>query len=207
VSTIGHPLSVTEVTILAARFVLAFVFLFAGIRKVLAGNLGSTVERYRLLPATVVRPVSVTLPIVEATAGFSLAVGFAIAQTSALMGTMLALFSVAVGINLARGRIIPCGCLGDDKQAISWGLVVRNVALACSAFVLMASPPLTLSVDAFFGQTRPPGSPSDAVAIALTVFLALICRRLWTEVQRLMRLDARSNLTVDGRKMTHASVG
>jgi putative oxidoreductase len=200
VSPVGHRLSPTEMVLLAARFALAFAFLFAGIRKLVKGNLGLVVERYRLLPKKLIRPVSLALPLVEVSAGSCLALGFLTAQTSALIGAMLALFSAAIVINLVRKRIIPCGCLGDESRTISWGIVARNLTLACAAFAVTASPPVTLSADGFLGWSRQPGSPADGTAVVLTVFLAFVCFRLWREGRRLWKLGTASVTAVNAEK-------
>jgi hypothetical protein len=89
------------------------------------------VYNYRLLPERAVRPASYLLPLAELAVGLGLA--YAPTRPYAAGGAvlLLALFNVAVGINLARGRReIDCGCFSSVlKQHLSAGLIVRNAAL------------------------------------------------------------------------------
>jgi uncharacterized membrane protein YphA (DoxX/SURF4 family) len=197
----GHQLSPGEMALLAARFSLGTLFLFAGIRKLLSGNFGPAVEKYRLLPRTFIRPVSVALPVVEVLAGSSLAVGWLTPQTAALIGTLLTLFSTAVAINLVRKRIIPCGCRGGDSRSISWGMVFRNLTLASLAFVLTSWPPGTLSAAGLLGWSGKQGSASDGAAIALTVAITIVCLRLLPEGRSLLRLGHRPHRRPEWRSL------
>jgi hypothetical protein len=70
-------------------------------------------------------------------------------RTSGALGAvaLLAVYSIAIGVNLGRGRrTIDCGCgaLGA-RQPISEWLVVRNAALAGAALLTLRTPgPRTL---------------------------------------------------------------
>lgn len=75
----------------------------------------------------------------ELAAGVALLVEPARPLGLALALAVLALASGAVALNLLRGRDrIECGC-GTGGQRISWGLVVRNLALAAAVFVAAAA--------------------------------------------------------------------
>ena len=89
---------------------------------------GNVLEQYRLLPSAFVRAFALLLPL----AMLATAVGLLIPRTSQLSGLagvgLMALFTLAITINLSRGRIhIDCGCGGPDGQRLSRGLIVRNV--------------------------------------------------------------------------------
>jgi hypothetical protein len=91
----------------------------------------SAVDNYRILPEFLVKPFAYVLPFIELVAAIAMippATRFA--GSSALM-VLIALFTTAIVINLARGRLdVDCGCFGPAiKQKLSWWLVARNVAL------------------------------------------------------------------------------
>jgi hypothetical protein len=66
--------------------------------------------RYRVLAPAVVRPAAALLPFVEVSLGAALLLGVWHRPTAWLAAALFAVFAVAVGINLRRGRAIPCHC-------------------------------------------------------------------------------------------------
>jgi len=72
------------------------------------------------------------LPPVELILAVMLLSGFAQGWTALAAIALLALFAIAMAINLHRGRaMIDCGC-GQSflKQTLSWSLIARNAVLA-----------------------------------------------------------------------------
>lgn len=68
------------------------------------------------------------------------------AATGAATAALLSVYTLAIAINLLRGRVfISCGCglsvAHSDGQPLSWGLVSRNLLLVALAF--MATVPLS----------------------------------------------------------------
>jgi hypothetical protein len=100
---------------------------------------------YRMLPPALVAPASRLLPIVEALTGAAWLFSQS-AQAAALASVALLLaYTLAIGINLLRGRVhIGCGCGMTDEAAerpLSPALVVRNGVLI--AFAMTAMLPVT----------------------------------------------------------------
>src|ERR1700739_242621 len=116
--------------------VLAAVYGLAATGKILNFEYFSGVlAGYRLVPKALVRPSAVLLCLTEVL----VAVGLFALPSSAVPGlaatALFSLFSVAIGINLARGNTrIECGCQGKG-QTISWGLVSRNLLFASCALI------------------------------------------------------------------------
>jgi hypothetical protein len=102
-------------------------------------------DTYRLLPDWAVAAVARALPMVEVSTGAALLVAAVTAGPLARIAPMvaaglLAVFAVAMAINLGRGRAhIDCGC-GDarGRQPLSWGLVGRNLTIAAILIALAA---------------------------------------------------------------------
>lgn len=92
-------------------------------------------ENYRLLPRAAVSAFARTLPLLEIAAGVLL-LPLATRQAGALLAlALLAMFTAAIAINLARGRDrIDCGCGGHAHTPLSSAIVLRNVVLMLLVF-------------------------------------------------------------------------
>lgn len=96
-------------------------------------------DAYRLLPSAGVIPVARLLPFIEAAVGVMVLIPATRRFGLVAFAWLIAIYALAIAINLARGRRqIDCGC-GGDVHLLSWGLVMRNLLLACVA-VAMSGP-------------------------------------------------------------------
>jgi hypothetical protein len=95
----------------------------------------ATLADYRLLPARAV-PLAATL-VVGVEVGIALALVLSASRTAGplLAAALLAVYTLAIAINLARGRRdIDCGCGGPAlHQPLGGRLVVRNAVLIAAA--------------------------------------------------------------------------
>lgn len=127
---------------LAASVFVGLVFLVAGIdklrhRKLLPG----VIANYRLLPAVLVAPTAWLLPLVELVVAMALLLGNRpLAPLVAI--SLLLVFALAMGINIARGRRhIDCGCGHPGlRQDLGWPMVARNLAMAGALSMRLAIP-------------------------------------------------------------------
>lgn len=121
-----------------ARVVLAAVFAVAAWGKLtdLAGTRRAV--RDFGVPAPVAPAVAFLLPIAELTGAVLLLLGDVIGEIAAIV--LLALFSAAVALSLARGRRPDCHCFGQARaQPVSGRTLARNaVLLLLAVFVLAA---------------------------------------------------------------------
>jgi uncharacterized membrane protein YphA (DoxX/SURF4 family) len=187
--------------LLAARWVIAGIFLRSGIAKVAdLADFRSAVANYGLLPPALVPAVAFWLPFAEVLAGILLAIGVLAGTISALLALLLMIFAVAIAINLARGREFNCGCAGTAPRSINWSHVVFNIVLSVFAVVIALSPPTTLVI---WAGTPGPYSVAthrgDALPILLSVLLGFVMTTL------LRRAVNASNLTAGLRKHASAS--
>lgn len=126
-----------------ARLTIAVIFALAAFHAMRGWAVfGGIVEQYRIAPRWLARVAARILPPLELVA----AAGLVLPRTSsagAVLGLcLMALFTVAIMINLARGRVsIDCGCGGASGQQLSPGLVLRNLVIAFGLVVAWVAPP------------------------------------------------------------------
>ena len=117
------------------RAALAFLFLSAAAHKL--GDLTqfrAAVSAYDIVPGG----VAWILVGLELAAGIGLALGWSAPLPALGAAGILAIYSTAIGVNLARGRhTMDCGCGGPaGRVSLRWGLVGRNAVLIAAALAL-----------------------------------------------------------------------
>jgi uncharacterized membrane protein YphA (DoxX/SURF4 family) len=140
-----------------ARLAVAGLFLAACIAKIRnPGLFALAVHRYRILPGEFVNFVAIWMPWIELLCGLAvLAAPARLRAAGALIITgMLAVFTIAISLNLVRGIEASCGCFSTRADAAvsdGWNLV-RNGALIWLS--------LAVFLDAWRTTARPAkGSP------------------------------------------------
>lgn len=102
------------------------------------GRFRAVLADYRVMPVLIVPLGAAMLPIVEIGLGLAWLFADNIAVPATATMALLLLYSGGIAINLLRGRVhISCGCgfgksSGTD-DALSWGLVMRNLVLLVAA--------------------------------------------------------------------------
>ncbi len=122
------------IALLAARLVLAAVFLVAGLAK-LADQAGSRQAIVGFgLPDKLAPALAVMLPLGELAVAMALVAGITAWWGAVGALTLLCLFIAGIGVNLARGRKPDCHCFGQLHSApIGWSTLMRNGLLAALA--------------------------------------------------------------------------
>lgn len=116
--------------------------------------LPGVIANYRVLPAALVRPVTVLLAPVELVTAAALWLGSPVGVAVAIV--LLLAFAGAMDVNIRRGRRhIDCGCgLSRLRQPLSRALVARNLVLAALLLPALAG-------------GRPAATVADGLAVAL----------------------------------------
>jgi len=132
-STIPH-----ESLVWVARVVLGGTFLVSAALKLRdLQSFARGAQAYDLLPPAVVRPLARLMPFGELALGFALVAGLAPRLTAMATLGVLGVFAVAVGVNLWRGRAIPCHCFGgSDKELIGAATLARLGVLGAAALAV-----------------------------------------------------------------------
>lgn len=127
------------VVTLIARLALAAVFAVAAVTK-LADREGTKKAVIAFgTPERLAAPLAILLPLAELTVA-----GLLLPATTAVFGAvgalvLLAVFSIAIAVSLARGRTPDCHCFGQlHSEPASWKTLVRNGILAAVAVVALA---------------------------------------------------------------------
>lgn len=170
----------TSMAAAAATTFTVLVFLRAGWHKLSDfGTFTGYVADYRLLPEALVEPAARGLAGVEFLA-VALLVYPPTARAGAMLAVaMLALYGVAMAINIARGRTrIECGC-GGAAQRLSLALLLRNALLAAIA----AQPALT--------GTAPLGFAEAATAVVA----GLLAWFVYNVIEQLLANDGHMRLS------------
>jgi peroxiredoxin len=123
-----------EALLLAARLILAAVFLVSGIAKLFDLSGSQAAMRSFGVPESMTRAGGILLPIVEIAIALLL-LPVSTARWGALLALVLLVIYVAgVGYNLSRGRTFECHCFGQlTTSEIGPSTLVRNVILAVVA--------------------------------------------------------------------------
>jgi putative oxidoreductase len=141
---------------LAARLYLGAIFLLACWHKILhPAAFALDIATYQILPLGLVNLQAIVLPWVELAAGLMLLVGFRTRAAALLVAGMMAMFTVAIAIAVAKGLDMSCGCFasqGAVEDPISWRTILRDTSwflLALYVFVFDHRP---LGLDRLFGR-------------------------------------------------------
>jgi peroxiredoxin len=127
------------VTILAARLLLAAIFLLAGATKLVDPAGSRKALRDFGLPSALARPMVLLLPLIEILVAVAL-----IPNETAWIGAcgalgLLALFVIGVTVAMVRGRKPDCHCFGQlHSEPVGWQTLVRNVVLTAVAGLVVA---------------------------------------------------------------------
>ncbi len=115
---------------LAARIVVAAVFLWAAVLKI-ADPLGFArdISGFRLVPAWAALLIALVLPWLEALCAAFLVLGPWRRTSAILIALMLAGFIVLTGITIARGIDTNCGCFGVQSHKADMGLILQDAGL------------------------------------------------------------------------------
>lgn len=108
------------------------------------------VRSYHVLPAVLVRPYALMLPVLEGGAALLLLSGRHPRVGGALALAMLISFGVGTGVNVWRGRDVPCHCFGTGagERTSRRSLLRITLLAAASTLVILGD-----STDpAFFGS-------------------------------------------------------
>jgi uncharacterized membrane protein YphA (DoxX/SURF4 family) len=93
------------------QLALGAIFVVAAIPKIAdPPSFAHMVFNYRLAPSSLINMSALVMPWVELLAGLALILGVWKAAARTVIGILLAVFIIAISINLGRDNAIDCGC-------------------------------------------------------------------------------------------------
>jgi uncharacterized membrane protein YphA (DoxX/SURF4 family) len=121
----------------ALRILLGFIFIYAGVEKISdPESFALSISYYRLLPIVTINIFAISLPWIELVAGMLLLFGIAVKENSAIIFSLLTIFTIAIVISLFRGLAIDCGCFGNSSQ-IGLFKLGENILMIIGSILLM----------------------------------------------------------------------
>ena len=160
---------------LVMQLALGLVFLLSAAGKLRdpAGFARGVVD-YRILPASLAYPLGFLILGIEGWLAIAHLTGWLLAAAVRVGFGTLASFAVAVGVNLARGRALPCYCFsGHGGETISGRTLARLLLLLSGeAHLLAHSNLLTTSQLAYTGRSVSFGDL--ALALFWATFLLVV---------------------------------
>lgn len=123
---------------------LGLMFIVAAYHKLSeAAQFRVTLLEYQVMPEALVAPTSRIIPIVELLLGGAWLIGYySQGLTAVASALLLGIYALAIGINIARGRVhFDCGCgfggSSENEQYLSGGLILRNLLLIAAALITL----------------------------------------------------------------------
>ena len=157
---------------LLLRLTLGGLLLLAAITKLTdRAAFQTAVAEYKLLPHTLERPFAAALPVVELTLGVLLLAGLGTAIAAWVAVPVFLSFSIAIGVNMARGRELDCHCFGSvQSEPIGWPALIRSSALVVASLIVALGASAFGAIDALL--LDPDGLPpaSEIVPVVLLAF-------------------------------------
>lgn len=140
---------------LAARMLLAIVFLIAGAEKIGALNtFADSIAAYGMLPSGVENVVALAFVWTEIVVGVLLFAGAAIRGAALVTGAMLVMFLVAIISAIARGLEIDCGCFAGNPEPVGLKKVLEDTGLLAAAIFLIYFPRSYFSIGEYLRRDR-----------------------------------------------------
>lgn len=114
-----------------SRFILGFVFIYAGVEKISDPDaFAVSITNYKLFPLFIINFFAIVIPWIELICGLLLLFGFEVKENVIILNLLLVLFIVLIFTALVRGLDIDCGCFGtSDGQKVGILKIVENLGL------------------------------------------------------------------------------
>lgn len=124
------------------RLTFGAIFIYASLDKIAhPDQFARIIYNYHLLPGALVNLAALILPISEFLAGAFLITGIFYTGSRNYLLLLMAVFMVAIGINVIRGVNLECGCFTVSSKAKSAGvqLLIRDTVYAIPGLILLVS--------------------------------------------------------------------
>ena len=123
---------------LLCRVAFGALFVYAGAEKMVdADAFAQAIFNYQILPARLVQGAALVLPAVEVVCGLALCANVLVRGAAVVLSALMVVFLAALGLAMARGLNVDCGCFGGAGQAVTHETLLRDgVILAVGLIAL-----------------------------------------------------------------------
>lgn len=123
---------------IAVQLAIGMVFLAAGLGKLRHPlRFAEGVTNYEILPPRIAYAVGFALIPLEIYLGTAHVTGWQVSQAIPLALATLSTFAIAVGVNLRRGRALPCYCFGGAEGEVISGPALGRLSLLIAGDLLL----------------------------------------------------------------------
>lgn len=142
--------------VLLWRLIAGGLLVYASFDKIRHPILFSIAIRdYRMTPMWAIDPLAWLIPRIELVGGGLLVLGLLTRVAAFVCGGLYAVFVIAIAQALLRGlNIENCGCGITPNEAVSWLLVLRDVALLAMCAIVFLSRASRFTLDRLFVRAR-----------------------------------------------------
>ena len=139
-----------------ARLAAGFILIMASLDKLGgAEKFSKMVENYHALPPELIPLAAVVIPWLEFFTGLCLCFGFKTRGAALLFSILMAVYSVALAVNLAQGVDMNCGCFSmDSTEKLSGWTVARDLGFLLLGLAALLGPQTYATLDAFLEDKR-----------------------------------------------------
>jgi len=124
-------------TIRVCQIAIGILMAWAGMAKI--GDLRGFAEQlhnFRMMPIPIENLIAISLPWIEFLAALTLIFGVRARAGAILAALLLAAFTAAIFVAMARGLDIECGCFGtNDGTRVGWFKISQNLLMLALAWV------------------------------------------------------------------------
>lgn len=126
--------------LLAFRFVVGGVFIWAGFLKILDPlDFAQNIANYRVFPQAASFFLALVLPWIELACGFFLILGIFRDAASLVLSALIVVFLGLIVATLIRGLDIDCGCFGTISSKVDIKLLLADIVLLFFSFNIFFS--------------------------------------------------------------------
>jgi len=125
--------------ILLLRWLVAVIFIFAGITKILNPEIfARAIDNYRILPYFLVTLLAIVLPWLEIFCGMFLIIGKWQRGAALTLLILTFMFLIAIGSSIIRGLDISCGCFSNSIEGtkIGYTRLIEDMVLFCAILLI-----------------------------------------------------------------------
>ncbi|NWG29424.1 MAG: DoxX family membrane protein [Ignavibacteriaceae bacterium] len=125
--------------LLLLRLFLGFVFIYAAVSKISDPlSFSKAIYNYKLMPDVFINFLALSISWVELVAGVLLLFGVSVKENSVILSGLLLVFIIAIGISVARGLNIDCGCFGTaGGTKVGIQKILENIGLLLVGLLLI----------------------------------------------------------------------